>query len=56
MSVEEDSVGVVVELSGHILDEELNLEDGTSVALGSLEGGGLLGLLIERLGPLLDIG
>jgi hypothetical protein len=55
VGVEEDSVGVVVELGGDILDEELDLVDGTSVALGTLEGGGLLWLLIEGSGPLADI-
>ena len=47
MGVEEDSVGVVVELGGDILDEELNLVDGVGVALLSLEAGGLLGLLVK---------
>ena len=55
MGVEEDSVGVVVVLGRDILNEELDLVDGTSVALGTLEGGGLLGLLVKGLGPLADI-
>ena len=55
MGVEEDSVGVVVELGRDILNEELNLVDGTSVALSTLEGRGLLGLLVEGLGPFADI-
>lgn len=37
MGVEEDLVGVVVELGGDILDQELDLVDGVSVGLGSLE-------------------
>jgi hypothetical protein len=56
VSVEEDSVGIVVELSGNILNEELKLVDGVGVALGTLEGRGLLGLLVVALGPLLYIG
>ena len=56
MGVEEHSVGVVVELGGHVLNQELNLIDGVSVALLSLEAGCLLGLLVEGLAPLLNVG
>jgi len=56
VSVEEDSVGIVVELSRNILNEELELVDGIGVALSTLEGRGLLGLLVVALGPLLNIG
>ena len=38
VSVEEDLVGVAVELGRDILNEEGNLVDGTSVALATLEG------------------
>jgi hypothetical protein len=37
VGVEEDLVGVVVELGGDILYQELDLVDGVSVGLGSLE-------------------
>ena len=37
VGVEKDTVGVVVELGGDILDEELDLVDGVCAALGSLE-------------------
>jgi hypothetical protein len=46
VGVEEDSVGVVVELGRDVLHEELDLVDGVGVALLSLEAGGLLGLLV----------
>ena len=55
MGVEEHSVCVVVELGGDVLDEELHLVDSVGVALLALEAGGLLGLLVEGLGPLLHV-
>ena len=60
VGVQEDSVDVVVELSGDILGEELDLVDHVT-ALGSLSGGGLLGLLVVDLASLgsvswLDLG
>lgn len=46
VGVEEDLVGVGVELGGDVLNEEGNLVDGVGVALLALEAGGLLGLLV----------
>ena len=44
MGVEEDSVDIIIELSGDILAEELNLVDAISSL--TLAGGRLLGLLV----------
>lgn len=57
VGINQNSVGVVVELGGDILDQELDLVDETSsfTGGGSLEGGGLLGLLVVGLGPFLNV-
>ena len=54
MSVEEDSVDVVVRLGADILDKELNLVDEVA-ALSSLGGSGLLGALVVRLDAVLSV-
>lgn len=56
LGVEQDSVGVVVQLGGGVLDEELHLEDVLALGGGALEGGGLLGLAVVGLDPLLHVG
>jgi hypothetical protein len=48
VGVEEDSVDIIVELSGDILGEELHLVDEVA-ALSTLGGGGSLGLLVPDL-------
>lgn len=48
VGVEEDSVDVVVELSGDVLGKELDLVD-VITTLGSLGGGGLSALLVPHL-------
>ena len=53
VSVEKDSVNVVIELGGNILDEELNLVDKfTSLTFG---GSDLLGLYVVGFDALLNI-
>jgi len=53
VSVEKDSVNVVIELGGNILDEELNLVDKfTSLTFG---GSDLLGLFVVGFDTLLNI-
>ena len=54
VSVEKNSVDVVVELSGDVLDQELDLVDEVSSS-GTLSGGNLLGLLVVGLDALVDI-
>ena len=54
MGVVKNAVLVLVVSGGGVLGEELNLPD--EVSLGTLGGGGLLGLLIVRLGELFDLG
>lgn len=47
VGVEEDSVDIIIELSGNILDEELHLVD--NVSLSGLGRRNLLGLLVVDL-------
>jgi hypothetical protein len=54
VGVQEDSVDIVVELSGHVLGKELNLVDQVT-ALGSLCGGGLSSLFVVDLDGLMHI-
>jgi hypothetical protein len=55
VSVQENSVCVVVQLCGGILYQELNLPDKSTAALLALQGCSLLGFLVISLCPLSDI-
>ena len=54
VGVEEDSVHIIIELSGDILGEELNLIDQVTT-LGSLGGGSLSALSVVGSNSLVDI-